>query len=114
MTCREAIYSENVLDYIVSAFSGKEIIEQRYNPLCITEVDNFRAIIYKQEEKINSESIGRFGYGTIPHVYGLMADEALEASGVAKRRRQPYLDLYGQGILVGIVDTGDCVIILSS
>jgi len=52
MTCREAIYSENVLDYIVSAFSGKEIIEQRYNPLCITEVDNFRAIIYKQEEKM--------------------------------------------------------------
>lgn len=106
MTCREAIYSENVLDYIVNAFSGNEVIEQRYNPLCITEIDRFRAIAYKQEEKINSESIGRFGYGTIPHVYGLMADEALEASGVSKIRRQPYLDLYGQGILVGIVDTG--------
>ncbi len=106
MTCREAIYSENVLDYIVNSYGGREITEQRYNPLCILEVDNFRSIIYKQEEKINSESIGRYGYGSIPHVYGLMADEALEASGVAKIRRQPYLDLYGQGILVGIVDTG--------
>lgn len=106
MTCREAIYSENVLDYIVSAFRGEEYINERYDPICITEVDYARAIVYKQEDKINSESIGRFGYGAIPHVYGLMAEEALEASGVLKIRRQPYLDLYGQDILVGVVDTG--------
>lgn len=106
MTCREAIYSENVLDYIVSAFRGEEYINERYDPICITEIDYARAIVYKQEDKINSESIGRFGYGAIPHVYGLMAEEALEASGVLKIRRQPYLDLYGQDILVGVVDTG--------
>ena len=106
MTCREAIYSENVLDYIVSAFRGEEYINERYDPICITEIDHARAIVYKQEDKINSESIGRFGYGAIPHVYGLMAEEALEASGVLKIRRQPYLDLYGQDILVGVVDTG--------
>lgn len=32
--------------------------------------------------------------------------EALEASGVLRIRRQPSLDLYGQGVLIGIVDTG--------
>lgn len=106
MTCREAIYSDNVLDYIVGAYRGFDYIEERYDPLCVTEVDISRAIIYKQEEKINSESIRQFGYGAVPHVYGLMADEALEASGVAKIRRQPYLELYGQNILVGIIDTG--------
>lgn len=106
MTCREAIYSENVLDYIVSAYGGTEVIVQRYDPLCITVVDSYRAVVYRQEEKINSESISRFGYGAIPHVYGLMSDEALDASGVTRIRRQPYLDLYGQDILIGIVDTG--------
>lgn len=106
MTCREAIYSENVLDYLVSAFGGTETIMQRYNPICITEIDQSRAIIYKTAEKLNGESINRFGYGAIPHVYGLMDEEALEASGVAKIRRQPYLDLYGQNILIGVIDTG--------
>lgn len=106
MTCREAIYSENVLDYIVSAYRGTEYIKEQYDPLCITEIDYSRAIIYKQEQKINSESITRFGYGAIPHVYGLMSQEILEATGVAKIRRQPSLDLYGQDILIGVVDTG--------
>lgn len=107
MTCREAIYADNVLDYIVSMYGGDiDLINERYDPLCITEVDAFRAVVYREEEKINSEAVFRFGYGAIPHVYGLMADEMLEASGVAKLRRQPYLDLYGQGVLVGIVDTG--------
>lgn len=106
MTCREAIYSENVLDYLVNTYGGAEGILERYDPLCVEEIDNSRAVIYRQEEKINSESIGQFGYGAIPHVYGLMGEEALEAAGVLKIRRQPYLDLYGQNILIGVVDTG--------
>ncbi len=106
MTCKEAIYSDNVLDYILSYYRETEVIQQRYDPICITEIDDYRAVIYKEEEKINSESIGRLGYGAIPHVYGLMSEEALEATGVLKIRRQPYLDLYGQNFLVGIVDTG--------
>lgn len=106
MTCREAIYSEQVLDYIVGAYPGVESIFERYDPLCVTEIDVSRAVVYKSEEKLNSESIRQFGYSSVPHVYGLMSEEALEASGVARIRRQPYLDLYGQNILVGIVDTG--------
>ncbi len=106
MTCREAIYSESVLDYIVGAYRGMEYITERYDPICITEIDPYRAAIYKEADKINSDSINALGYGAIPHVYGLMADEALEASGVSKIRRQPYLDLYGQNMLVGVVDTG--------
>ena len=106
MTCREAIYSESVLDYIVGAYRGMEYITERYDPICITEIDPYRAAIYKEVDKINSDSINALGYGAIPHVYGLMADEALEASGVSKIRRHPYLDLYGQNMLVGVVDTG--------
>lgn len=106
MTCKEAVYSDNVLDYIVSSYRGEEYINQEYNPVCFALLDNDQAVIYRQEDKIDSESITRFGYGATPHVYGLMAEEALEAAGVQRIRRQPSLDLYGQDILVGIVDTG--------
>lgn len=106
MTCREAVYSENVLDYIVGSYGGESAIQKRYDPICFMDIDLSRAVVFRQADKINVESINRFGYGAIPHVYGLMASEALEASGVEKIRRQPYLDLYGQNILIGIVDTG--------
>ncbi len=106
MTCREAIYSESVLDYIVTAYRGITEYTARYDPICATQIDVSRAVVYRQEDRINSDSIAQFGYSTIPHVYGLMADEALEASGVMRIRRQPYLDLYGQNVLIGIIDSG--------
>lgn len=106
MTCTEAVYSENVLDYIVNSFGTAETLPQRYDPLCYMEIDRTRAVVFRQEDKINSETISQFGYDAIPHVYGLMASEALEASGVERLRRQPYLDLYGQNILIGVIDTG--------
>lgn len=106
MTCREAVYSENVLDYIVSSYRGEVNIGDEYAPVCVSEIDVLRSVVYLQNDKVNSESISQLGYGAIPYVYGLMSEEALEASGVLKIRRQPYLDLYGQDILVGVVDTG--------
>jgi len=39
-------------------------------------------------------------------VCGLMGYQALEASGIIQVQQQPFLDLRGQGVLVGIVDTG--------
>lgn len=39
-------------------------------------------------------------------VLGLMAHQALEASGILQVQRQPYLSLRGQGVLMGVVDTG--------
>lgn len=47
-------------------------------------------------------------------LYGLSDMIAAEEMGVLKLRRQPYLNLTGRGIIFGIADTGDGVIILSS
>lgn len=106
MTCKEAIYSEQVLDYIVSSYIPDETLEAQYQPICFNRVGSGGTILYREENKIDSQTINQFGYGTVPHVYGLMGYEALEATGVMQIRRQPYLDLYGQGVILGIVDTG--------
>ena len=39
-------------------------------------------------------------------VCGLLDLESLEAAGIYQVQRQPYLDLKGQGVLLGFVDTG--------
>lgn len=106
MTCTEAVYSEQVLDYIVSSYIREETLEERYQPVCYNRLSGAGTIVYREENRIDSQTINQFGYGAVPHVYGLMGYEALEAAGVMQIRRQPYLDLYGQGVIVGVVDTG--------
>ncbi|MCH5251370.1 MAG: S8 family peptidase [Lachnospiraceae bacterium] len=106
MTCKEAVFSENALDYIIGNYRGEEYVKGVYNPDCYMAYDNIQGVIYQEIQQINSANIERYGFSAIPNVYGLMSEEALEESGVLRIRRQPYLDLYGQGILIGFVDTG--------
>ena len=40
------------------------------------------------------------------YVCGLLGRQELEASGIIQVQQQPFLDLRGRGVLVGIVDTG--------
>ena len=106
MTCKEAAFSENALDYLIGNYRGESYVQQIYRPDCYLPLDNIQAVIYREADVINREAIERFGFNSIPNVYGLMSEEALEDSGVLRIRRQPYLDLYGQGVLIGFVDTG--------
>lgn len=106
MTCQEAVDSEDVLEYLVANYRGEDYVREFYNPDCYMAFDPMQAVIYQQIQQINSENIEKYGFSAIPNVYGLMDEEALEASGVLRIRRQPSYDLYGQGILIGLVDTG--------
>ena len=106
MDCSEAIYSENALDYIVGNYRGEEFVNEMYDPDCYIALDNMLALIYKETEDSDSDAVKKYGFAAIPNVYGLMSTEALEESGVLRLRRQPELDLYGQGVLIGFVDTG--------
>lgn len=113
MTCREAAYSEEVLEYMINNYRGGDYIKSRYDPVCYLPFDLVQGVVYKEVGQVTSEKIEQHGFSSIPGLYGLMSEEALEASGVLRIRRQPYFDLYGQGILVGFVDTGERVIVLS-
>lgn len=106
MTCKEAAYSEQALDYILSNFTSEEEVRNYFKPDCFLSLGETRAVIYLESPVINAREIERFGFATIPNVYGLMSERALESSGILRIRRQPNLDLYGQGVLVGFVDTG--------
>ncbi len=106
MDCKEAVYSENVVNYIIGNYQGEEYIRDIYDPDCLLSLDAIQAVVYRQTDAADSETIEQFGFSAIPNIYGLMNEESLEESGVLRIRRQPFLDLYGSGILIGFVDTG--------
>lgn len=106
MQCNEAVFAEDVLTYLVGNYRGEEYIRDYYNPDCYIQLNELQAVVYQQVQEVNGATIEKYGFSAIPNVFGLMSEAALEASGVLRIRRQPNLDLYGQGVLIGFVDTG--------
>ncbi len=47
-----------------------------------------------------------YTYHKIPRLFGLMDTTALEESGILRIQNQPALDLKGQGVMIGFIDTG--------
>jgi subtilisin family serine protease len=52
------------------------------------------------------DMIQTYGYGAFPNTYGLMDIDSLDASGVTRIQNIPSLNLRGQGVLIGLLDTG--------
>lgn len=50
--------------------------------------------------------ISKQGYSTIPKLFTLLDTASLEASGILTVQNQPYLQLTGEGVVLGFIDTG--------
>ncbi|MCR5792222.1 MAG: S8 family peptidase [Lachnospiraceae bacterium] len=109
VNCTDAIYSNEYYDYIINTSSVLELEQFEEEDACLQSVDRRFLILYRRGEQ-NGEDADFFqselGYNRIPKCFGLMETENLEASGVGKLRRQPFLNYSGRGVLVGFVDTG--------
>lgn len=104
--CAEAIYSEDYVALLVDYVGSIEEIVQRFRPICYQILTVQQAIIYVSLPNQQALAEAGFNYRNIPKCFGLLDTSALEETGVLRLRRQPYLDLYGQGVLIGFIDTG--------
>ncbi|WP_349945336.1 S8 family peptidase [Lacrimispora sp. BS-2] len=50
--------------------------------------------------------LGRHPYNSFPFLYTLTSTTSLEKSGISTVQRNPYLSLFGRGVLVAVIDTG--------
>ena len=104
--CRNRVYSEDYLDYLVEYYleeiTSEEALEDES---CFLIASNRFAVLYEAGEEYE---IGPFsGVKVIPHCYGLLSSaEVLDSAGISEVQRQSGLNLYGQGVLVGFIDTG--------
>ena len=100
--CKEAVYSNDYYDLILDYIGGYPL----GNPECIIQVDNTYDIGYYNRKRSPELNLLDYPYLTIPHCLTPMDMTALETSGVLQLQNPAALDLQGQGVLVGFVDTG--------
>lgn len=117
--CQEAIYSENVMDFILPYNGNLQMANEKYLPDCIQRI-NQRYIVAHYYAPSFTEYLAGFttSYSFIPKCYAIMqkpsegteaaknSEQAMEAMGIGRIRRLPYLDLLGSGVLIGFLDTG--------
>ncbi len=104
--CKEAITSENYLDFIVEYNGNILDLQSRLNPDCIQVISNKFANLFFRRQTINLYIIEKYGYKIIPHCYALLDTSSMEESGIIRLQREPYLHLHGTGVMIGFVDTG--------
>lgn len=102
--CQEIIYSNDYADYIVEIEQDLPDLLEVYGELCYENIAGRLGVIHVPRTD-NLPELWE-AYRSFPKCYGLLDTSHLEAIGVERLRRQPFLDLTGQGVILGIVDTG--------
>lgn len=118
MDCREAIYLQNVQEFFVQRTVPLNELQEIYRFDCILPLDEQYAVGYANSSLVGNMTIGFPAiYGSVPKCYAIMEEAGdgtettssapvLEAMGIARLNRLPYLDLSGRGVMIGFVDTG--------
>lgn len=102
---RGRITSEEYTDLIVELDLNPRLLE-RFPDATIQIMNDWFAIAYLPVSQLSFQTISRFSYSSIPFAFGLTSQISLEASGIVRLRRVPVFNLRGQGVLIGIIDTG--------
>ncbi len=101
-SCREWIMSEDYAEEIVGYYGQRDLLS---DAACYQLVNEDFAIVYRPVREVGNQPGQRVSF-SVPYCYGLLQQDILEESGVSRVRRVPGFDYFGQGILIGFVDTG--------
>lgn len=103
MDCTEAVYSNDYYDLIVD---NRDRRWEDILPPCVQEIDSRYTIGYWNREGLPPFHITNFTYPAVPKILTTLDERAMEASNILQIQNQPTLSLKGQGVLVGVIDTG--------
>lgn len=100
--CRKAIYSNDYYDFIIDyndGYPGEDIV-------CYQKVSDRFDVAYCDRAGIPEMNLENYPYSIIPKCFTPEDETALEVSGILRLQNPSGLDLTGQGVLVGFLDTG--------
>jgi subtilisin family serine protease len=102
---RRRILSNDYIDVLIEYNRFDRVISEfSENPLNI--IDTKYGVFYAPASMTSTNIKTETGYALIPKLYGLLDTLNLEDMGVKQVQNLPNLRLSGQGVIIGIVDTG--------
>ena len=102
--CNAIIQSNDFYDFLVPL--PYEQFKNEFADNCIIPIGQYDSVIYVNKEQALELNYSNYVYTSIPKCYGLMDVDALNAAGVYQIQNQPFLNLKGQGVMIGVIDTG--------
>lgn len=102
MDCQEAVYSNDYYDII----AGSRFMGEGLENVCSQQVENRFVIYYLNRAEVPPLSVGTYKYINIPKCFTILDQSALDVSGITRVQTQRNLELMGDGILIGFLDTG--------
>ena len=105
-TCRDKILSQNYYDFVVPDYRSADNIVLSERISCIQDLGLGYRVVHVNSEIVGELTLERYGYNTIPNCYTLLDTNALDKAGISAVQNYPTLELRGQGIMIGFLDTG--------
>lgn len=99
------ITSEDYGDILIE-YSGDENVLNAFTDAYIEIINYLQAVVHIPVNRITNQIILEFGYSSMPNLYAPISNSSIEASGILRIRNVPNFNLLGEGVLVGIIDTG--------
>lgn len=96
------VISEDYADLILE----NTVVGTYRNGENITPINDTYSMAHIPRSEIDKCSIGEYQYYMFPNLWALESIVSLEESGVIRARNNPNFGMRGQGILIGIIDTG--------
>ena len=106
-SCTPSVSSGDYADFIIPHNNySRQLLEEISGTSCIDLVNRQYAVAYIPAKKALPLSLAKYSYASIPKLYTLLDTSALEAAGISAVLSQPALSTGGEGVMIGIVDTG--------
>lgn len=102
---RTKITSEDYADIMIE-YDGSENIFKNFEGQSVYALNSLTAVLHLPVENITNRTISQYGYSAMPLCYGTISSTSIEASGIERVRSLPNLNLRGEGVLIGIIDSG--------
>ena len=102
----ERILSNDFADFIFPPYGPLFSMAENQPDSVFTRIWSTAYAVYINRQNNPALSLSNYPYRSIPKCYGLMNEESLEQSGILTMQNYPGLNLKGQGILLGFIDTG--------
>lgn len=105
--CREQILSEDTRDFILNT-RRESFLDTALEEMggCRMRIGSTFSSISVGKNGIQNQNLGQFPYYSVPKCYTLLDNQAMAEAGILQIQNYPRLELQGEGVLVGIVDTG--------